>query len=99
MRLFKEMQEAVLHRIAEVIPKLQPEALQKEEEVLTKARVHAQQAGGGAESQKAASAPRVSTEEFGRNDVVSITNGSETKELKYKKAEELLQTGEWRIVK
>jgi preprotein translocase subunit SecA len=99
MRLFKEMQEAVLHRIAEVIPKLQPEALQKEEEVLTKARVHAQQAGGGTESQKAASAPRVSTEEFGRNDVVSITNGSETKELKYKKAEELLQTGEWRIVK
>lgn len=99
MRLFKEMQEAVLHRIAEVIPKLQPEALEKEEEVLTKARVHAQQAGGDTESKKAASAPRVSTEEFGRNDLVVITNGSETKELKYKKAEDLLETGEWKIVR
>ena len=97
-RLFKEMQEAVLHRIAEVIPQLQPEALQKEEEALTKARAHAQKAGGGTEAQKTASAPRTNTEVYGRNDMVTITNGTDTQEMKYKKAEELIAGGEWRIV-
>jgi preprotein translocase subunit SecA len=99
IRLFKEMQEAVLHRIAEVLPQLQPEALEKEEEELTKARIHAQRAGGDSEAIKAASAPRVSNEEFGRNDMVTITNGTETQSLKYKKAEELLKGGEWQIVR
>lgn len=97
-RLFKEMQEAVLYRIAEVIPKLQPEALQKEEEELTKARKHAQQAGGNSDSAKAAPAQRVNSGEHGRNDLITITNGTEKKELKYKKAQELLKTGQWRIV-
>ncbi|MCE9541109.1 hypothetical protein K8R03_00945 [Candidatus Kaiserbacteria bacterium] len=36
---------------------------------------------------------------FERNDKVTITNGAETKELKFKKAEQLLKTGGWRIVK
>ena len=35
--------------------------------------------------------------EFERNEHVTITNGSETREMKYKKAEPLLQRG-WRIV-
>lgn len=34
---------------------------------------------------------------IGRNDLVTITNGSETKELKFKKAEELLKQG-WTLV-
>jgi len=36
--------------------------------------------------------------EYGRNDKVTITNGTETLEMKYKKAESMLATGEWRIV-
>jgi len=36
--------------------------------------------------------------EVGRNDKVTITNGTETRELKYKKAESLLKQG-WTIVK
>ena len=35
---------------------------------------------------------------FGRNDKVTITNGTETVEVKYKKAEPLLASGEWKIV-
>jgi preprotein translocase subunit SecA len=97
MRLFNEMQDAVLHRIAEVIPKLEPQALQREEEELTKARAHAQQAGGDSEAQKAARAPRVNTDTHGRNDLVTITDGTQTQQLKYKKAEELIATGKWRI--
>jgi len=42
------------------------------------------------------SAPQ-SKKEYERNDKVTITNGSETKEMKYKKAEPLLAQG-WRIV-
>lgn len=95
VRLFKEMQEAVLHRIAEIIPKLQPEALQREEEELTKARKQAQSAGGNKENQS--QEPRVNSETHGRNDTVVITNGSETREMKFKKAEPLLQSGEWQI--
>ncbi|MEK9780585.1 MAG: preprotein translocase subunit SecA, partial [Gammaproteobacteria bacterium] len=35
---------------------------------------------------------------MGRNDFVKITNGKETKELKYKKAQSLIETGEWKII-
>ena len=33
-----------------------------------------------------------------RNEIVKITNGKETKDLKYKKAKPLFETGEWRII-
>ena len=35
---------------------------------------------------------------YGRNEIVKITNGQETKELKYKKALPLIESGEWKIV-
>ena len=35
---------------------------------------------------------------LGRNDLVKISNGQETKELKYKKAKPLIETGEWKII-
>jgi len=34
---------------------------------------------------------------FGRNEKVMITNGEETKELKYKKAKPLIDSGEWEL--
>ena len=34
---------------------------------------------------------------FGRNEIVKITNGSETREIKYKKAAPMIETGEWKI--
>jgi preprotein translocase subunit SecA len=33
-----------------------------------------------------------------RNEIVKITNGKDTKELKYKKAKPMLETGEWKII-
>jgi len=36
--------------------------------------------------------------EYGRNDKVTITNGTETREMKFKKAEALIANGEWKIV-
>ena len=35
---------------------------------------------------------------YGRNEIVKITNGQETKDLKYKKAQSLIESGEWRIL-
>lgn len=40
----------------------------------------------------------VVSKSYERNDKVVITNGTETKEMKYKKAEALLESGAWRIV-
>ncbi len=34
---------------------------------------------------------------LGRNQIVKITNGQEIKEMKYKKAESLIESGEWKI--
>ena len=35
---------------------------------------------------------------FGRNEVIKITNGIDTKEIKYKKAKLLIETGEWKVI-
>jgi hypothetical protein len=40
----------------------------------------------------------VNTRRYSRNEKVSITDGNEIKKIKYKKAEPLLTSGEWRIV-
>ena len=40
----------------------------------------------------------IASEKIGRNELVKITNGEETKEMKYKKAKSLIETGGWRII-
>lgn len=99
-RLFKEMQEVFYARIAEVLPKLQPQVIAKQEAEL-KQESEAAQAKAGTNSESKSEqkqSPVTKSETYGRNDVVTITNGSETKELKYKKAESLLNSG-WQLVK
>lgn len=95
-RLFKEMQDSTLHRIAEILPNLEPEALRKEEEELKKKAAKAQESTSTSNASN--NGPRSSDKVFGRNEMVTITNGTDTKEVKYKKAEPLIQGGEWRIV-
>ena len=34
---------------------------------------------------------------FGRNEIVMITNGEESKDLKWKKAKPLIDSGEWEL--
>ena len=41
--------------------------------------------------------PIISKKEFGRNEIVMITDGKETKDLKYKKAKPLIDSGEWEL--
>tara|TARA_R110000851_G_scaffold5697_1_gene23311 strand:+ start:1343 stop:1993 length:651 start_codon:yes stop_codon:yes gene_type:complete len=39
----------------------------------------------------------VNKEKYGRNEIVMITDGNETKELKWKKAKSLVEAGDWEI--
>ena len=98
IRLFKEMEAEVTHRIAEVLPQLQPEVIRREEAELKRIREAAQHAGGekASESDSGKRAPRTTSDGPGRNDVVTITNGTAEQSLKYKKAEQLLSEG-WKL--
>lgn len=97
VRLFREMQDSTLHRIAELLPNIKPEAVLREEEELRRTAELAQRAGGksGGDS---TTGTRTSEKTHGRNDLVKISNGKETKEMKFKKAEELIKGGEWKLV-
>ena len=97
-RLFREMQEVAFDRMAEVLPNLQPVVIEKEERELKEEAAKAQEAAGETmESRGNRQAPIVKDDSFGRNDLVTITNGSETRELKFKKAESLLAEG-WTVI-
>lgn len=102
IRLFAEMQHALHGRIAELIPRIVPQALEREE-AEQKAAVKRISTFGGASSATDARSTRKQTKKveaphYGRNDVVTITDGTETKEMKYKKAEEMMAKGGWTIV-
>lgn len=97
-RLFKEMQAIMNSRIVELLPNLKPEAVLREEAALKAAAAKAQAVGGDSTSVSNEQGPRESDKLFGRNEMVKITNGTETKEMKYKKAEALIESGEWKLV-
>ncbi len=94
LRLFREMQDAVKAQIQTLIPKLEAQAFAREEERLRKQPEKLTAVGTNTSS----SAPQAHVVgKVGRNDTVTITNGTETREMKYKKAEPLLNEG-WKIV-
>lgn len=102
IRLFREMQEASFHRIAELIPTVRIEAVEKEEEELKKAQARLALGGGSSEvarvAQEIAHTPIRKDEKIGRNEFVTITNGTDTETMKFKKAETLIASGEWKVV-
>jgi preprotein translocase subunit SecA len=102
LRMFQSLESGIKERVAEVLPELGAGAFVSEEERMRREARQAQQSAQLAESTSGVSVtqvPRVTTgKTYGRNDLVTITNGTETKEMKYKKAEELLQSGEWKVV-
>ncbi len=97
-RAFVELQENILNRIAEVLPNIQPAVIAKEEEEHEKQAVAALKASeAGATTPGASKTVVKEAATPGRNDMVTITNGTATETMKYKKAEERLKQG-WRIV-
>lgn len=101
-RLFKELQNSILERLAQTIPNVQPQAVEaeaKEQEAVAK---RAQETGGASAAStqsRQQATPRSVSQAPGRNDLVTINNGTESKQMKYKKAEPLLASGEWKMNK
>ena len=96
--MFKAMEDDFKGRVFEMLDRLQPlpagapTGLAVEAPI---APVIPASASAGPQGQAAAT----DESEMGRNDKVTITNGTETQEMKYKKAEPLIKSGEWRLVK
>ena len=99
VRLFKEMQQAVTARIIEILPKIQPVIVDREEAEMKQQSEKAQNSAGVTETKTVKeNKPVRNTEQYNRNEIVTISNGTEEQTVKYKKAESLLSTGEWKII-
>ena len=98
--MFRSLELGVVERVAESIPQMGTGAFQNEEERMKKAAKQAQNTSGSSTT-TGGTAPRQvkKDDKMGRNTIVTITNGTETKEMKYKKAESLLNEGTWTLVK
>ncbi len=96
LRLFRDMQSAIRAHVQSLIPNINPTALSRDEERLRKEHERLKAISSG-ESEKVTPVVRLGST-FGRNDMVTITNGTDTQVVKYKKAEHLLESGEWKIV-
>jgi len=100
LRMFRSLEASIQERTAEGIQQIGVGAFQSEEERMRRASERAQRAATADTTTGGTSPQPVKVEaKIGRNEVVKITNGSETKEMKYKKAEPLIATGEWTLVR
>ncbi|QQG37867.1 MAG: preprotein translocase subunit SecA [Candidatus Kaiserbacteria bacterium] len=89
LRLFQNLESSYAAQVAHILPNLvDGGGTPQESRSVQKAAaaITATGSAGGAS-------------EYGRNDKIVITDGKERREMKYKKAESLLSTGKWRIVR
>lgn len=100
LQMFRDMEESYKNQILSIIPNMGAGAFVKEEQEMKEVHEGAKLIGGGEDNKKVSSqqASVVGVSKIGRNDVVTITDGKETKEMKYKKAQLLIENGSWRIV-
>lgn len=97
LRLFREMEESVDDMILRMLPNIGAGAFQTERMKLQAVHRAPQSIAAGQQAGVEAEGTRHVPKKVGRNEVVSITNGKETKSMKFKKAESLLATGEWKL--
>jgi len=100
VRLFKEMQEVAIARIADLVPRVRIESVVRDEEALEKSRTKIIQASSTESRQTSQKQTEPMKKESvpERNQIVTITNGTVIEEMKYKKAEPLIASGAWRLV-
>jgi len=94
LKLFQLMEETYAAQVASVLPSIgaaQPPQQQVQQQ---KAAQAVSAAARAITSKGNGTAKKI----YERNDRVTITNGTETQELKYKKAEPLIASGQWRLV-
>lgn len=88
LRLFRNMEASYLMQVEHILPNIMPQGGAPREAVAIQNAAHAITASAG----------NMASRQYGRNERVTITNGKEQREMKYKRAEPLIATGEWRIV-
>ncbi len=93
---FRRMEASIAGHVMNMIPQIGAGAFTKEEEQLRRERARLQMIGSDSSASAPAQAHHTATP--GRNDTVTITNGTQTQTMKYKKAERLIDGGEWKIV-
>jgi preprotein translocase subunit SecA len=98
MRAYRAMEEGVKAQLATMLPQIGAGAFSREEEELRRERAKLQTLGGDSSLQSAPAPKRNAHDKVGRNEIVTVSNGTETKEMKYKKAEELIESGEWKLI-
>jgi preprotein translocase subunit SecA len=96
-QLFSQLQYAMLERIAAVIPQLRVEVVAREEVIHKKEAEAALKSTVSAKDSGVQTLERNSDNQYGRNDIVTITDGTETQTMKFKKAEPLLRDG-WKVI-
>ncbi len=95
LSLFNAMQSSIRAEVAAALPRLtvtDDARIRAAEEKARKIILDASEAGSESEA-----LPVVNGVVYGRNDEVTITNGEETRTMKYKKAEPLIAEG-WKVV-
>jgi preprotein translocase subunit SecA len=94
---FQSLEAGMMEKVAESIPQIGAGAFETEEERMRQASKQAQKSAG-ADSSSNTNVPIKTEKKIGRNEIVRITNGKETKEIKYKKAERFLENGDWNMI-
>lgn len=99
LRLFNVLNETLKDRVLGALPQMNPDAFKSEAERTRRQLELAQRSSERQTDTTATVAPVQKTEvdKIGRNDLVSITDGREVKEMKYKKAKEMIDSG-WRLI-
>ena len=98
LRLFKDMEASYGLQVEKLLERLQPAVTQASSISGDMELVHNHAKSISTTNTGVANNTNVDIHKFGRNQRVKITNGKETKELKFKKAEQLLATGQWRVI-
>lgn len=97
-RMYKEMETEFKGRVFDMIDKLMPAPAGVAQGLAAAPAAAAQVIPASASAGPAGQASAGAESEIGRNDRVTITDGTQTQEMKYKKAEPLIKSGQWRIV-
>jgi preprotein translocase subunit SecA len=98
LHMYRVFEASIRGKVAETLPQLGIGAFASEEARMKRESARAQQVGTRTTEGGTAPAPIRNESRVGRNDIVRISNGTETKEIKYKKAEPLIASGEWKLV-
>jgi preprotein translocase subunit SecA len=91
--LFENLKETISNRVISLITHIDEQAFKKEEERVKNAMLQAQKSGGVDVSSAISN-----KQEYGRNDMVTISKDGQEQTIKFKKAQALLEQG-WEIKK